>query len=342
MAELLCIAATLGLYKQAFRFSGDDVLLVPESPMFDVEAVTMMAWVRPLSYDRADPTDRSIIMNRERSYEYGLEVDTGAMQAAFNTAGAPHPTPGGCWRWAGSVRIPLHEWTHTAYAYDQTDQIAFVSGTKVESDPCGGGALVPADGNDGQGLRIGSRSWQTGTQVGRQTGADETAPGYGVVDHSQFQGDIDEVQHFAPKYWYRVCFQLIQSCRCQAMLFGAALSQAQVFSIYHRAYDANSGGAGVTFVRAPTTVNIQKLPSGLVGYWPLDGDGKDVSGNKLSGKPINADWVAGLSNLGRNRWGLQGVHLNALGVLLHTSIPASSWSILASSYRLCLRFEPPG
>ena len=72
------------------------------------------------------------------------------------------------------------------------------------------------------------------------------------------------------------------------MLFGAALSQAQVFSIYHRAYDANSGGAGVTFVRAPTTVNIQKLPSGLVGYWPLDGDGKDVSGNKLSGKPINA------------------------------------------------------
>ena len=82
------------------------------------------------------------------------------------------------------------------------------------------------------------------------------------------------------------------------MLFGSALDQPQVFAIYHRAYDANSGGTGVQFIRAPSTVDLHKIPAGLVGYWPLDGDGKDLSGNKLSGKPVNPDWVAGLYNLG--------------------------------------------
>ena len=36
------------------------------------------------------------------------------------------------------------------------------------------------------------------------------------------------------------------------------------------------------------------LPSSLIGYWPLDGDGTDLSGNGLDATPTNAEWVAGM------------------------------------------------
>ena len=81
----------------------------------------MMAWVRPVEYVTASDGQPAIIMNRENSYEYGLQADTGALHGAFSP----------CWRWYGTVRIPAHEWTHTAMEYDGAAQIAFVSGAKV-------------------------------------------------------------------------------------------------------------------------------------------------------------------------------------------------------------------
>ena len=114
----------------------------------------MMSWVRPVEYDSGDGrvNSQSIIMNRENTYEYGLSASTGALMAAFSP----------CWRWSGTVLVPQHEWTHTAYGYDGESQNAFVSGTKVESDPCGapGGSLGPHDSAAYPGFRIGSRSWQ--------------------------------------------------------------------------------------------------------------------------------------------------------------------------------------
>jgi hypothetical protein len=38
--------------------------------------------------------------------------------------------------------------------------------------------------------------------------------------------------------------------------------------------------------------NIAAVP-GLVGYWPLDGDGVDASGNGLDGELVNVDFVPG-------------------------------------------------
>jgi hypothetical protein len=42
---------------------------------------------------------------KEGAYEFGLQDDTGALQGAANGA----PGKGGCWRWFGTVRVPLHE-----------------------------------------------------------------------------------------------------------------------------------------------------------------------------------------------------------------------------------------
>ena len=35
------------------------------------------------------------------------------------------------------------------------------------------------------------------------------------------------------------------------------------------------------------------LPDSLVGYWPLDGNGADVSGHGLAAQDQNGEWVAG-------------------------------------------------
>ena len=257
-----------GMYLQALRFDGDDELRVSPNPLLEVLKVTMMSWVRPVTYSLAQRGDRGIIMNKENSYECGIEDNTGALQGAFNNAGSPgaHAAAGGCWRWFGTVRVPAHEWTHVAVTYDGSDEHHYISGDHIEQAACqNGGDLVPTSASLGEqpttfeGLKIGSRSW---------------TPGQDAVGHSQFQGDIDE-----------------------GMLFSEALAQAQIYSIYHRAFDANSGGQGITFIRAPSTVVLSRLPYGLVGFWPLDGDGDDASGNNLGGTPTNPDWVAGLYNL---------------------------------------------
>ena len=69
------------------------------------------------------------------------------------------------------------------------------------------------------------------------------------------------------------------------MLFGSGLSTCEVSAIY-TAYVVGEGA-----VLAPN------LPDGLIGYWPLNGDGTDVSGNGLDAEPLNAEWVSGLSGL---------------------------------------------
>jgi hypothetical protein len=250
-----------GMYNQAFRFDGDDELRVNENPILELTVVTMMAWVRPVHYDVS--SDRGIIMNKEGSYEFGIEDQTGALQGAFNS---------GCWRWWGTIRVPAHEWTHVAVGYDGQTESHYISGEHVEDDPCPGGDLVPTPAEQAfHGLKIGARGMCRDETAGWSTDGGCDTVG---ADFSQFRGDIDE-----------------------AMLFSDAISQPEIYSIYHRAYDATAGGEGITFIRAPSVANVQMLPAGIVGFWPLDGDGDDMSGHNLGGTPTNPDWVAGLYDL---------------------------------------------
>lgn len=80
------------------------------------------------------------------------------------------------------------------------------------------------------------------------------ARGGDAAHSSQFRGSVDE-----------------------AMVFGSMLSDTEVAAIY-AAFAGAGGGA----------VQAADLPGSLVGYWPLDGNGLDVSGNGLSGAFVNA------------------------------------------------------
>ena len=229
-----------GLYNLAFRFDGMDAMAVPPNPRLDLQTVTMAAWVRPVRYDIRGGADRGIIMNKESSYEMGLEDETGAFQGAFSP----------CWRWFGVTRVPVHEWTSVAMAYDGTSEIHFIHGVRQETDPCGdGGALTPSPNP----LRIGARE-----------GGDT------VAHSSQFEGDIDEV-----------------------MLFSRALSEIDIGNL--QAVNYREGG-GMANVYAAGDPDVSQLPSGCVGFWPLDGSGADLAvGNNAQAD--NEEWVKGLFGL---------------------------------------------
>ena len=206
----------------AFRFNGDDSMIVPANPRLDVVRITMSAWIRPVEYDIMDQGDRGIIMNKENAYEMGLQDETGALQGAFSP----------CFRWFGETRIPNHEWTHVAMAYDGTSELHYVHGVHQETDPCGdpGGSMTASQ----YPLRIGARE-------AAETSFCESGEGC-----SAFQGDIDEL-----------------------MLFNRALSELEISGLQSANYRT---GGGMINVYAAGDADPSRLPDGCVGFWPLDGN----------------------------------------------------------------------
>eukprot|EP01052_Picozoa_sp_SAG31_P015613 SAG31_NODE_1008_length_10407_cov_2.369131_14_plen_168_part_00 len=166
----------------------------------------MLAWVKPNSYSTFEAggnPDRGIIMNKENSYEMGIENGLGNLQGAFGP---------GCWRWFGGIRIPLHEWSHTAIVYDGREEKHFVNGLLGESDPCAGGAL---DKHPDAKLRIGSRYWSS-------SGTDYTSS----RPSANFRGDIDEVMLFS------------------ARTPDGSLTEANIEYVYSGAYRATADSGG--------------------------------------------------------------------------------------------------
>ena len=259
-----------GLFGLAFRFYGDDTLRVTRcngasaDPWnLDVSLITMIAWVRPQSYDPAYEAYEAIIMNKENAWEFGLKEGNGALIAALSP----------CWRWWGTVQIPLHEWTHVAVSYDGVNEAHFIQSQMVESTACGDGGDLAVSPSD---FRIGHRERGHGNTAGQTMG------------HDQFVGDIDE-----------------------AMVFNRALGEVDLHGIYRGHYRQNhvtgahnvqashqlsnnvdgssiSGDKGT--YKAVNDRLIGRIES-LVGYWALDGDASDSSGNGLDGTVANPEWV---------------------------------------------------
>ncbi len=126
----------------------------------DVVNLTMSAWVFPTNYNVV--SDRGMIINKESTYEMGLQDNTGAFQAASNP---------GCWRWAGTRVIPLSTWSKVTIVFAGGIQKHYVNGAFIQSlNNCSN----PLALND-QDLRIGARGGNGGVS-------------------SYFIGNIDEVR----------------------------------------------------------------------------------------------------------------------------------------------------
>ena len=102
------------------------------------------------------------------------------------------------------------------------------------------------------------------------------------------------------------------------MIFNRALGEADLHGIYRGHYrsgsrsgsntvrashslENNIDGSAITAHKSAYAGVSDKLIShidSLVGYWALDGDATDSSGNGLDGTAANAEWVAGVYGLG--------------------------------------------
>ncbi len=136
---------TTGKVGGALRFDGsNDYVNVPDTgaSSLDVTTVTIAAWINPSNYDVIN--DRGIIVNKEDTWEIGLEDLTGKLQGAAS--------PPSCWRWAGTLVIPLNAWTHVAVVFDGTDELHYVNGNLIESFSCPGSLAI-----NNEDLRIAAR-----------------------------------------------------------------------------------------------------------------------------------------------------------------------------------------
>ena len=265
-----------GLFGLAFRFDGDDSLRVsrcnkamdPNGPPtggdgawnLDLTRTTMLAWVRPQSYAVAYEADRGIIMNKESSYEFGLADNTGALQGAFSP----------CWRWWGSVLIPLHEWTHVAVAYDGTNEAHFIGSEQVEATACGdGGDLTPSMAD----FRIGHREAQVG-----------------LIGHSNFVGDLDEAMIFNRALGENDLHGIYRGHYRHSHTAG----NRNVQHSHDLRNNDVSGLSGHRDTYSSVSSKLLRHVDSLVGFWALDGDATDSSSNGLDGTAQNPEWVSGV------------------------------------------------
>ena len=239
-----------------------------------IESVTMAAWIKAEAGGNDGATFETAtegeIMVREEAYEIALRSGTGVLQAAFGTGGgessAPWSTP--CWAWYGNQIIPAHEWSHVAVSFDHTNeqQKYYVGGVQVESgSPCDPGAY------GGNPLTVNEHPFQIGARMHERYTHNQMEHNDNV-GHAEFMGDIDE-----------------------AMLFNAAIDAEQVHYVYSLAYRSKKAGPPVP--RIAGTADASRLPSSLVGYWPLDGDGTDLGRNGMTGMDPMPRWVGGKFDL---------------------------------------------
>jgi hypothetical protein len=95
-------------------------------------------------------------------------------------------------------------------------------------------------------LRIGSRG---------HTYAGSEAERGNIGHNSEFIGDMDEV-----------------------MLFSAAVQVDDLGDIYRLKYYGKKTRPPSSYLIVPGAIDGSKLPSDLIGFWPLDGDGKGSHG----------------------------------------------------------------
>ena len=139
---------------------------VPDSASLDMvgkSGFTLLAWVQNAG---GCASDRGIVLNKEETYEIGIECATNLLQEAIQLSD-------GLWSWAGTGAVSVGSWQHVAVTWDGATVRHYVDGAEVYTR-----ALAGAFADRATGLGIGCRS----------VPADASAAG-----GSFFLGVIDEV-----------------------------------------------------------------------------------------------------------------------------------------------------
>ena len=118
------------------------------SSSLDVSYLTMEAWISPNNYNVSG--DRGMVMNKENTWELGIEDNSGNFQTALSTNS-------NTWAWRGSHQVPVNNWSHVVVTYDGSQVKHYQDGQLVDSYTYAG-TLIHND-ND---FRIGARGGDGG------------------------------------------------------------------------------------------------------------------------------------------------------------------------------------
>jgi hypothetical protein len=130
---------------------------VPDGPLFDQEAITIEAWIKPRSGGR-----RMGIVDNDSQYGM-IALANGVMMCVGSGAGTPNAVSGGS--------LPVGVWTSFTCVFDNTMTALWMDGVKIASAPRSGplhtastyGVTVGSDGPDGNpfdGLIDNVRIWK--------------------------------------------------------------------------------------------------------------------------------------------------------------------------------------
>jgi hypothetical protein len=105
---------------------------VPDSPLFDVSAITIEAWINPSQIPPQG--QRAGIVDNNGQYGFFLH-ESGQLQCTANLS------------MQIDAQIETNRWTHVACTYDGTTIAIYVDG--VEASSAGGGGALSAGGTTG-------------------------------------------------------------------------------------------------------------------------------------------------------------------------------------------------
>lgn len=125
------VAFVPGRIGQAMQFAADSAADVADSPLLDVHAVTMEAWVKPSALPGNGNRAGVIDVNGQ----YGMFIHAGGTLACSFSSGVALPdTP---------ALLAVDRWSHVACTYDGTTGIIYIDG-KVASMATNGGTMATA------------------------------------------------------------------------------------------------------------------------------------------------------------------------------------------------------
>lgn len=144
------VAFVPGRLGQAMQFSANSAADVADSPLLDVHAVTMEAWVKPAALPGNGNRAGVIDVNGQ----YGMFIHAGGTLACSFSSGVALPdTP---------ALLAVDRWSHVACTYDGSTGIIYVDGAVASMASNGGamatsgttGASLAADNPPGAGSRL--------------------------------------------------------------------------------------------------------------------------------------------------------------------------------------------
>ncbi len=147
------------------------------SSSLDVSYITMEAWVKPVNYDVSH--DRGMVINKENTWEVGLQDGTGNMQSAVWTNT-------NTWAWRGSANVGLNGWSHIVLTYDGSKVRHYVNGILATDWYNYSGTLI----NNNEDMRIGARGGDGGVGSYFEGAISEVA----IYNYALTESDI--VQHY--------------------------------------------------------------------------------------------------------------------------------------------------